>query len=87
MSGFHDEHDSSSASEPLLSDLTGERRKGDRRAAGRQGKYDRRRNRCAHCRSFQAGTPPDLSGVCTFHHLPMRPDAFACVEFTPLEHA
>jgi hypothetical protein len=33
--------------------VEGERRKEqDRRQAGRQGKYDRRRNRCVHCVHF-----------------------------------
>jgi hypothetical protein len=59
-----------------------ERRKTNRRQNDRQGKYDRRRNRCAHCRHFQ---PPaeegEVLGECLAHHSPMTAAAYACPVF------
>jgi hypothetical protein len=58
----------------------GERRKEqDRRQSGRQGKYDRRKNRCVHCVHFVEES--DGKGVCNFHHAPMVAYAFACPFF------
>lgn len=67
-----------------LPPIEGERRKEqDRRSAERQGKYDRRRNRCVHCISFQ-GEGESTAGFCKFHQVPMASDAFACPNFNPL---
>lgn len=67
-----------------LPPIEGERRKEqDRRSAERQGKYDRRRNRCNHCAHFQVGSPMG-QGFCSFHQVPMASDAFACPNFDPL---
>ena len=62
--------------------VEGERRKEqDRRQADRQGKYDRRRNRCVHCVHFveeEAG-----KGQCRFHQVVVTAYAFACPNFEP----
>lgn len=86
-----DKHDPSqspdspeTASFCVLPPIEGERRKEqDRRSAERQGKYDRRRNRCVHCLHFQA-EGQTVQGICQFHQVPMASDAFACPNFNPL---
>ncbi len=55
-----------------------ERRKQQRRQADRQGKYDRRRNRCLHCQFFQAE-----AAYCAYLEKPMAADEFACPAFEP----
>lgn len=55
----------------------------DRRERSRQGKYDRRRNRCRACQSF-VKDPNSTVGTCQRHHRPYSPDAFACLWFEPL---
>ncbi|MEB3286319.1 MAG: hypothetical protein VKJ04_02330 [Vampirovibrionales bacterium] len=57
-----------------------DRRKLERRSSDRQGKYDRRRNRCGHCQLFNP-----LEQFCTFHQKPIRFDDFACPAFKSLE--
>ncbi|MBK8190509.1 MAG: hypothetical protein IPK79_08690 [Vampirovibrionales bacterium] len=54
----------------------------DRRTRNRQGKYDRRRNRCRACLSF-AWAPGQRVGDCQRHGRTFSPDAFACVWFDP----
>jgi hypothetical protein len=49
----------------------------DRRANNRQGKYDRRRNRCGRCVFFNPAEPPEM-GFCRQHQQAMARDAFAC---------
>jgi hypothetical protein len=62
--------------------LEGERRKEqDRRQAGRQGKYDRRRNRCVHCIHFTE--EGEGKGQCNFHKITVVAYAFACPFFEP----
>jgi hypothetical protein len=56
--------------------LEGERRKEDRRQNDRQGKYDRRKNRCVHCLYFQE------PAYCQKHNTAMAADAFACPQFS-----
>lgn len=69
----------------MISDADSSERRSqtDRRGADRQGKYDRRRNRCAHCQNFEFG---DLGkpGFCSVHKQAFNPDDFACVHFEPL---
>jgi hypothetical protein len=57
-----------------------ERRKENRRQSDRQGKYDRRRNRCIHCRFFQGDASAEM-GWCLHHQSEMAPQAFACPHF------
>ena len=59
-------------------------REGDRRENARGGKFDRRRNRCRHCRHF-AWDGAAAEGHCQRHELAFAPDAFACVLFEPSE--
>ncbi len=67
-----------------LPPIEGERRKEqDRRSAERQGKYDRRRNRCQHCLHFQEASTTG-NGLCVLHQVPVNHDAFACPNFDPL---
>ena len=63
--------------------MPGERRQQDRRQADRQGKYDRRRNRCISCSHFQTATDSEPPGFCRFHQIAMAADAFACPYFSP----
>jgi hypothetical protein len=67
-----------------LPDLEGERRKQARRQADRQGKYDRRRNRCMHCSHFQEEVHTG-KGYCGFHQVAMAAYAFACPNFEGLQ--
>jgi hypothetical protein len=60
------------------------RKEPDRRASGRQGKYDRRRNRCVQCVHFKEEDKAG-KGLCTYHNLDMVSYAFACLQFTPPE--
>jgi hypothetical protein len=72
---------------PAIPAFEGDRRKQDRRQADRQGKYDRRRNRCSHCIHFQMSSESDNaseSGACQFHHITVLSHAFACPNFDPL---
>ncbi len=62
--------------------VEGDRRKEDRRSMERQGKYDRRRNRCVHCIHFQESTDT-IKGLCQFHHVEIAAYAFACPHFDP----
>ncbi len=65
--------------------IPGDRRQQNRRQADRQGKYDRRRNRCEHCLHFAPNVlKPEQEGHCRYHDLPMASDAFACPNFSPL---
>jgi len=64
-----------------LPELSGERRKEqDRRASERQGKYDRRRNRCANCLHYKPSAKTD-QGFCQFHKTAILAYAFACPNF------
>jgi hypothetical protein len=64
-----------------LPPIEGERRKEqDRRSMERQGKYDRRRNRCVHCLHFQEDKIAG-KGMCLFHHVEMTAYSFACPNF------
>lgn len=68
-----------------LPPIEGERRKEqDRRSMERQGKYDRRRNRCVHCAYFQEATDAG-KGLCRFHQVEMTSYAFACPSFDPIQ--
>jgi len=60
-----------------------DRRQAQRRQNDRSGKYDRRRNRCAHCKHFAAPSTDstEVLGTCTAHHTPMSAMAFACPVF------
>jgi hypothetical protein len=61
--------------------LEGERRKEqDRRSSERQGKYDRRRNRCAHCEHYKPSAKED-QGFCLFHKTAIMSYTFACPNF------
>ncbi len=59
----------------------------DRRTKERQGKYDRRKNRCVHCRFFEMdadfadGPVGDSVGFCHQHERPMAAYAFVCILF------
>lgn len=65
---------------PSLPGVTGERRKEqDRRQTDRQGKYDRRKNRCSHCVHFESNLTEQ--GHCLLQNIPMEASAFACPEF------
>lgn len=66
--------------------IEGERRQEqDRRQNDRQGKYDRRRNRCVHCAYFQNKSQTiEEEGFCLYHHSPMSSEAFACPYFTAI---
>ena len=61
------------------------RKEPDRRASGRQGKYDRRRNRCVQCLHFKEEEKTG-KGFCRFHKLEMVSYAFACPQFTLADH-
>jgi hypothetical protein len=60
----------------------GERRKEDRRQNDRQGKYDRRKNRCVHCLYFQPGEASGGLGHCARHHTDIAAETFACPQFS-----
>ena len=75
------------ASPPLgsFAHLEGERRKEqDRRQTERQGKYDRRKNRCVHCVHFREEAVSG-KGTCLFHQIEMTAYAFACPNFEALQ--
>ncbi|MCE3235703.1 MAG: hypothetical protein K0Q50_1883 [Vampirovibrio sp.] len=55
------------------------RKEQDRRQTERQGKYDRRKNRCALCVHFKS-TGGD-NGRCLYHQTEMSASAFACPNF------
>ena len=60
----------------------GERRKQARRQADRQGKYDRRKNRCANCLHYQEnGADAVGNGFCRHHAIMVVAAAFACPFF------
>lgn len=52
----------------------------DRRSADRQGKYDRRKNRCARCALFSVAIGAE-EGFCGYFERPITADAFACPYF------
>ena len=59
------------------------RQETDRRTASRQGKYDRRRNRCLHCRHFEAleeAAIPSI-GLCQQYQQTIEGETFACTLF------
>ena len=61
--------------------LMEERRKEqDRRSSERQGKYDRRKNRCVHCVQYKPSAKAD-QGFCQFHKTAILADTFACPNF------
>ncbi|MBX2861125.1 MAG: hypothetical protein KTR14_07815 [Vampirovibrio sp.] len=60
-----------------------ERRSENRRTKDRQGKFDRRRNRCRHCKHFSGDVA--LSGQCTYHQKVVPADMFACPVFAEQE--
>ena len=65
--------------------LEGERRKEqDRRSSERQGKYDRRKNRCVHCAHYKPSTKED-QGFCEFHKTAIMSYTFACPNFGPAQ--
>ncbi len=67
-----------------LPHVEGERRKEqDRRQADRQGKYDRRKNRCIHCLHFKEDSAVG-KGFCEKHDTSMTAYAFACPQFENL---
>lgn len=55
----------------------------DRRGADRQGKYDRRRNRCGSCAQFEPPKKEGKPGFCKHHKKPFTAEDFACVAFEP----
>lgn len=65
-------------------DVTERRQQFDRREADRQGKYDRRRNRCKHCARFVVASDNSEGGFCQQHQTPMSPEAFTCPFFKPV---
>lgn len=65
-------------------DVQGERRKQDRRQSDRQGKYDRRKNRCANCAHFQENGADPENGFCQYHSIIVVASAFACPYFDSL---
>ncbi len=56
------------------------REKADRRTAGRTGKYERRKNRCAGCKHFDEPAEKPL-GYCNYHNGDIPASAFACPMF------
>ncbi len=66
---------------PVVGD--GERRRQDRRQNDRQGKYDRRRNRCVNCIHYSEEADSG-KGMCHFHEMPVIALAFACTHFEGL---
>ncbi len=56
------------------------REKADRRTAGRTGKYERRKNRCAGCKHFDEPSEK-LLGYCNYHNGDIPASAFACPMF------
>lgn len=65
--------------------VEGERRKEqDRRQTERQGKYDRRKNRCVHCVHFREEAVTG-KGTCLFHQTDMVAYAFACPNFEAIQ--
>lgn len=81
-------HDDETQDQPVISNqqvpfpqMEGERRKEqDRRSSERQGKYDRRRNRCGHCEHYKPSNKED-QGFCQFHKTAIMSYAFACPNF------
>ncbi|MEB3205921.1 MAG: hypothetical protein VKK59_01065 [Vampirovibrionales bacterium] len=76
----------SAASEALLQERRLSRI--DRRQNSRQGKFDRRRNRCTHCVHFKVtqteqteANKSSSSGFCSKHHEPMTAETYACWVF------
>ena len=64
------------------------RNKPDRRENDRQGKYDRRRNRCVHCQLFEERQGADKGlGFCYHHKKEMAAYAFACSFFRPADNS
>ncbi|MBY0403558.1 MAG: hypothetical protein K2X66_06635 [Cyanobacteria bacterium] len=66
-------------------DKTERRKTPDRRSSNRQGKYERRKNRCSLCRHFllkQLSETED--GFCTQHQQPIASEMFACWLFQEL---
>jgi hypothetical protein len=61
------------------------RKEPDRRSLGRQGKYDRRRNRCVQCAHFKEEDQTG-KGVCLFHNTAMVSYAFACPQFAAADN-
>ena len=59
------------------------RQQSDRRSADRQGKYDRRKNRCGRCALFSTpeGVGSPEAGFCGYYERPITADAFACPYF------
>jgi hypothetical protein len=66
----------------ILPFVEGERRKEDRRHSDRQGKYDRRKNRCGHCQYFEVRTSAE-QGFCQRHHIAIAAETFGCPQFSP----
>ncbi|MGE0199429.1 MAG: hypothetical protein AB7P76_00520 [Candidatus Melainabacteria bacterium] len=62
------------------SEPTERRQQADRRAASRQGKYERRKNRCGGCGYF-AVSEDALIGYCRYHQGEITATAFACPAF------
>jgi hypothetical protein len=94
MSPLHGPSDPSNnqLQDNLESDLTRrpkERRhaRADRRSNTRQGKFDRRRNRCAQCLYFEnkplLDSFDDLNGFCTKHQEAITSQTYACWVFEP----
>lgn len=59
------------------------RKEQDRRQTERQGKYDRRKNRCVHCVHFKAQSGEN--GQCLYHKTPILASAFACPNFETVQ--
>lgn len=55
------------------------RRQNDRRQNDRDGKYDRRRNRCALCLHYAPQS--EVGGMCQKHQKLIRAQDFACVYY------
>lgn len=78
---------------PLINNLPdAERRESleDRRTNPRQGKLDRRRNRCSGCERFKDIRPDKKTelkvgmGFCEAHEVELEATNFACLMFTAL---
>jgi hypothetical protein len=65
--------------------VQGERRRQDRRQSDRQGKYDRRKNRCENCDHFQPNGAAPESGFCQHHGIIVMTSAFACPYFETVQ--
>ncbi len=69
--------------------LDGERRDSfkDRRTKPRQGKLERRRNRCGGCQFYGESPQPNLLppiAQCQHHHTTVGQTDFACLKFKPI---